>query len=93
MMQIKYSPARADHSIEYTFSGESIKADFGGRSDTFNFSTFPDGVADVKGIQTNLAINPVVSAKRVNGELFVELLSYHAADATENERYPEWQVV
>lgn len=61
--------------------------------DTFDFTGFPDGEADISSIQTKLPINPFVSAKRVNGTLEVILINYHNINASEKERFPQWEVI
>lgn len=91
MMKIKYSPQRSEERIEYIFEGERIIATFNGDSDTFDFSDFPDGYAE--NIETTLPVNPIVSAERIDGELHVELLNFIGEDATEEERFPTWQVI
>ncbi len=92
-MQVKFSPQRNDNRIEYGFSGEVITATIGEKTDTFNFSVVPDGQAVVYNIETTLPINPIVSAKRTDGMLSVELLNFIGADATEEEKFPTWQEV
>ena len=59
--------------------------------DTFDFSDLPDGV--LEDVKTTLSINPIISAKKENGELYVKLLNFIDTDATEEERFPEWQVI
>lgn len=92
-MQILYSPQRSDDTIEYQFQGEKITVTIGDTTDTFDFSSFPDGIAEIEEIETILPINPIISAERVDGELRVVLLYYHGADATQDELFPEWQEV
>ena len=84
-MHIKYSPCRPAGSREprfaYQFSGDTITATYtaGGQgpvTDTFDFSTLPDGEAQVELIETTLPETPIRAAKRVDGELHVELLRY-----------------
>ena len=84
-MRIKYSPCRPSRISEprfrYKFDGETIIATYTVEgqepiSDTFDFSTMPDGEAQVELIETVLPENPTRSAKRVDGELYVELLRY-----------------
>ena len=84
----QYNPGK---EIIYEFKGELITATIDGITDVFDFSTMPDGVADQ--IDTILPLNPVLSAKKVNGVLFVELLNFIDEDATEEERFPDWQVI
>lgn len=97
-MKIKYSPTVSlfGNKITYKFEGEKITCNFQGEEDEFDFSEFPEGVLDfdyinnTTRIDTILEINPIVSAKRENGVLWVELLNYIDEDATEEERFPEW---
>jgi hypothetical protein len=60
-------------------------------TDTFDFSAMPDGEAGE--ITTTLPVNPIVSARKINGELEAELLNFIGPDATEEERFPAWKVV
>ena len=71
-MRITYAPQRTDHAISYTFDGERITATMDDQNDTFDFSALPDGEAAE--IISTLDPCPVLSAKRVNGELQVTLL-------------------
>ena len=101
-MRIKYSPCRpsriSEPRLSYTFATDTITATYTAEgqesiTDTFDFSTLPDGEAQVELIETVLPVNPIKSAKRVNGEIWVELLWYHGPDAPESERFPQWQEV
>lgn len=87
-MVIRYSPQRHDRSLVYSFmQPDVIKATLDGVTDTFDFSTLPDG-AEAVDIQSTLDPCPVLSAKRVNGRLEVTLLKFHGPDAPESERFP-----
>ena len=50
--------------------------------------------ADVQNIETTLLVNPIISARRENGEVKVELLKYHG-NLQAGAEYPntDWQVV
>lgn len=68
-----------------------------GTSDTFDFSNLPDGELQTYDedtgeplIETELSTDVIISAKREEGILYVELLNYIGLDATEEERFPEW---
>lgn len=87
-MQIKYSPQRSDDVIQYIFEEDIITVTYQDQSDTFDFTEMPDG--EMGSIETELPLNPIISAKRVDGELFVELLYYHGATATQEELFPQW---
>jgi len=71
-MRITWEPQRSDRIVSYGFDGESIVVTLDGVSDTFNFSSLPDGEA--ASIQSVLDPCPVLAARRVNGELHVTLL-------------------
>src|SRR5690606_33370261 len=67
-----YVPQRTDHNVAYTFNVECITATVDGITDTFDFSSLPDGeAADIISV---LNPCPVLFARRVNGELRVTLL-------------------
>lgn len=91
-MKILYSPQRNDNKMIYTFEEDKITAEYLGKTDTFDFTNFPEG-ATISNINTTLAINPITSVKRENGILYIELLYFHGADATQEELFPTWQEV
>ena len=83
-MKIKLSPQVSDRVLEYSFESEKITVN----DITIDFSTMPDG------IMTESEYDFLLSAKRENGILFIELLN----PITENENrqeilFPEWQEV
>lgn len=90
-MQVLYSPQRADEKIKYTFNGEVITATFREKIDTFDFTNTPNGKAEE--INTILDVNPIVSAERKEGVLYVKLLNFIGPDATEEERFPSWKEI
>lgn len=91
-MKVLYSPqVNNQDTVEYSFSGERIAVTLNGVTDIFDFSSSADGV--VESVETELPINPIVSARRENGVLHVELLYFINADATEEEKFPTWQEV
>jgi hypothetical protein len=61
------------------------------QTDTFDFSAMPDGEAGET--VTTLPVNPIASARKINGELEAELRNFIGPDATEEERFPAWKVV
>ena len=90
-MKILYSPQRRDDVIEYEFEHDIVHVMYKNQTETFDFSGMPDGRAE--NIETSLPINPIIEAWRENGILHVKLLKYHSADASEEERFPQWQEV
>lgn len=93
-MMIKFSPQLNDYeSINYSFSGETITAQCGDAIDTFDFTNLPDGFLDPWDVETELPYDVIVSAKRENGVLYVELLNFIKMNATADEVIPTWKEV
>lgn len=100
-MMVLYSPQVSDKEIIYSFDGDVITATIDGITDTFDFTGMPDGQLQLYGSKppfeplfiTSLPLMPILSAKRENGVLQVEILRFIGADADENEKYPQWQEV
>ncbi len=93
MIKVYFSPQRADNQIEYSFCGEMVTARIGTVKDTFDFSGLPDGELDRHEdtqIKTILPVCPVISAKRVDGILHLELLNWIDSDAPYESRFPAW---
>ena len=93
MIKVYFSPQRADNQIEYSFCGEMVTARMDEIEDTFDFSNLPDGELDRREdtqIKTILPVNPVISAKRIDGLLYLELLNWIGKDAPYESRFPEW---
>ena len=91
-MKIFKSPQRADKEIGYSIENEVITVELEGITEVYDFSEMPEGKAE--SIESEVfSFNPILSAKRENGILFVEVLNFIKADATEAERFPEWEEV
>ena len=93
MIKVYFSPQRADNQIEYSFCGEVAIARIGEVENTFDFTDLPDGELnkeDDESIETTLPVCPVISAKRVDGILHLELLNWIGKDAPYESRFPEW---
>lgn len=92
-MKILLSPQRSNKNIEYSFEKDKITARYNNKIDTFDFSDMPNGRLEADKIKTKLDINPIISAERKEGVLYVELINFIGADATEEERFPSWKEV
>lgn len=102
MIRIFFSPQVSEYRIEYSFEGERMIVKIGDKEDVFDFTPLPDGGLDfggidletgidtIKTIETVLPVNPVISAKRTNGILHLELLNWISSDAPHESRFPEW---
>jgi len=94
-MRILFRPQRSAEQITYTFRGESVTALIGDAEDaiedTFDFTGLPDGEIDTEQeIETTLPACPIISARRVDGILHLELLNWIGKDAPNESRFPEW---
>ena len=89
-MRVKFSPQVADERIKYIFERDKITATIGGVTDVFDFREFPDGELEVDSIETDLPVQPIISARRVDGVLEVILLNWISTDASEEEKFPKW---
>lgn len=90
-MRVLFKPQRSDKDLKYEFKDKIIVAVYEGQSDEFDFSHVTDGRM-IK-CETQLPINPIISAKCENGEFFVELLNFYGKQATQEELFPQWQVI
>lgn len=102
MIKVYFSPQVSEYRIEYSFEGERMIVKIGDKEDVFDFTPLPDGGLDfggidletgidtIKTIETVLPVNPVISAKRVDGILHLELLNWISTDAPHESRFPEW---
>lgn len=104
-MRILFVPqVYTEAKLQYRFEGEKIIATALDKkqnviaTDEFDFTEFGDGELQLhdelgnRTIETTLPFQVIMSAKRENGVLSVELLNFlaNSADATPLERFPEW---
>lgn len=88
-MLVHYSPQRSDRQLSYQFDGETITATLDGQTDTFDFSALPDG--ESAGINSTLYPCPVLSARRVNGELHITILRAIGPRPSDPEALESWR--
>ena len=50
----------------------------------------PDGQLDLSTLETTLELSPIMSAERVDGVLYVELLNRIDEQDSEFHKFPEW---
>lgn len=88
-------PINEEDKITYSFNGNIVTANYKGIQDTFNFNGLPEGkliidLADETVKLSNMEHCPLVSAKKENGILYLELINYIPHNASYEERFPEW---
>jgi len=90
-MRVYFSPiVGLEKVVNYEFSGDSITATIEGVSDVFDFTGTPNGKVDTMSVETELPLNPLIQAERMDGVLFVELMNPIPEEATEFQRFPNW---
>ena len=90
-MRIFFSPIEGlEDQMQYIFDNDKITATYKGTTDTFDFTGVPDGQIDLSTLETTLEENPIRSAERVDGVLYVELLNRIDEQDSEFHKFPEW---
>ena len=100
-MKILLSPQIRDaNKIWYEIEHQKITATINGVSDTFDFTDMPDGELrfwdenENEIIETNLYDNPIISAKKENGELWVEVVfTIDMEEEDERLLFPDWMTL
>ena len=92
-MKIKYSPQFNEHDqLIYYFDDELISVTLNDQTETFDFTNMSNGKAEK--IESDIfEFCPIISAERKEGTLYLELLNFIGLDATEDEKFPDWQEV
>ena len=92
-MKIYKSPqVRMDGKrITYYFSGSKISATLDGVTDVFDFTAVRSAVK-VSTIRTSLEINPIEKVE-YDGTLKITITNFIGPDASEEERYPNFEEV
>ena len=93
-MKIKYSPqVNSEHTVSYTFDADIVSVDVNGKTDSFDFSAMPNDSIAQK-INSSLALVAICWAEKdKSGELWLTLFKPISSNATEAERFPEWETV
>ena len=103
-MQILLSPCRSNKTITYQFAGETITATLDNQTETYDLSFVVEGEKirpieydedgnETINIPSTLPIHPIISAKREGGVLYVELINTIGRNASQEEKFPEWEEV
>ena len=95
-MKIKFIPQRRDVEFTYSVEGDILTIEINGEVDVFDFTGVPDGILDMSGMDepiTSLAYNPVTSAKKEEGVLYLDILRPHGTYATYEEKFPSTEYV
>ena len=79
MINLTYTPQRADFKAEYVVNDDILTVKIGDVTETFDFTGLPDGQAEEIDAG-NLLINPIVSVKKENGVIDVVAIRFYGED-------------
>lgn len=79
MINLIYSPQRADYKAEYTVNNAILTVNIGEVEETFDFTELEEGIAK-EIITEELPINPVISAEKVGGTINVTVIRFYGGD-------------
>ena len=85
-MRVFLSPVGSDKQQVIKFNNNKVQLTLDNKSYLYDFSNFTDG-------QMIGSTAHITSAKRVNGELSVDVINYINNGATEQVKYPKWQLI
>ena len=73
-------PGDPPHELVYEVDGDKLTVTYkmgdAEAVDTFDFTGTPDGKLDVDSIETDLPVQPILAAERVDGQLTVTVLDW-----------------
>ncbi len=79
MINLIYTPQRADFKAEYTVNGDALIVQIGNIKEIFDFTGLEEGVAE-EIIAETLPINPIVSAEKIGKEINVKVIRFYGID-------------
>lgn len=90
-MKIKFTPQRSDRTVKYEVEGQKLILNMNQEIIELDFTELPDGVMQE-------CEYPIKSCKKADGVVYLELVTPHGKDASEeilypNEEYAEMQGV
>ena len=92
-MKIKYSPSINLHdNVSYAFDGDKITVTVNEETDIYDFSSVPnDSICTIEHEERIKICTPITARRDAVGVLWVELYKCVGYDATEAERFADWE--
>ena len=92
-MKIKYSPSVNPYDdVSYAFDGDKITVTVNKETDTYDFSSVPnDSICTIEHEEKMAISTPITARRDADGVLWVELYKCIGNDATEAEKFPDWE--
>ena len=81
MINLIYTPQRAEFKAEYTINNDALSVEIGGKSEIFDFTGLADGMAE-EIIAEVLPINPIVSIEKIGDTINITVIRFYG----ENEK-------
>ncbi len=79
MINLVYTPQRADFKAEYTVMDDTLKIRIGDKIEVFDFTDLDEGVAEEIIIEV-LPVNPIVKAEKIDDAINVTVFRYYSFD-------------
>lgn len=79
MINLIYTPQRADIKAEYIVNGDVLTVKIGKVSEVFDFTGLPEGRAE-EIVAEHLPVNPVISAEKIEDVVNVIVIRFYGAD-------------
>ncbi len=82
MINLSYTPQRADIKIEYIAENDILTATINDATETYDFTGFTEGKAE-EIIAESLPINPIISAEKIGETINIKVIRFYNADEKE----------
>jgi len=82
MINLIYTPQRADFKAEYIVSDDILTVKIGDVEEVFDFTGFEEGIAE-EIIAEVLPINPIISAEKIGDTVNITAIRFYGEDEKE----------
>nr|DAM13543.1 MAG TPA: hypothetical protein [Caudoviricetes sp.] len=79
MINLTYTPQRADFKAEYKVEDDVLTVKIGTIEETFDFTGLPKGIAE-EIIVEKLPINPIVSVEKANDVIDITVIRFYSKE-------------
>lgn len=82
MINLIYTPQRADIKAEYTVENDILTVTIGESTEIFDFTGLEEGIAEEIIVEV-LPINPIISAEKIGDTINITAIRFYGADEKE----------
>jgi len=90
LIRVYFSPIVWDREINYAIENERITITAEGITEEYDFTGLPNGSLESQDIEIPFTFLPIITAEKVEGILYIEVLNPISQKASEFEKFPEW---